>query len=622
MPLPLSSALKRLGACGLLSLLPGIVLGQGNFAAQGQEYPIAGLLRGSQVFPNIALKATGGYLIWQDNATDGEGSGVSARRLDANLTAGFGAFRVNEQGAGDQENAKVSLLNNGGAVFVWQGGSSGSQDIFARIVGSSGTFLTGDIRVNTFTLEQQMTPAVATLAGGDVLIVWSSYAQDGSMQGVFGQRFSPSGQKIGAEFQVNQYASFNQRTPSVAGLKDGGFVVAWVSEQRRFQNSIDIYARVFGSGGATGNELLVNTTTNICANPIVEDLPTGGFVAAWSQRDIGVRENEWDVFMRSFAANAQPTTAAIKINTHVGGSHFAPQVAAADGNSLVVWTSVGQDGSREGVFGRLMGLDGTPGSAEFQVNTQTASQQMHPTVGSDGAGRFAVVWASYAGSASSFDLFAQRYSALVIRPAAPFVSALSSSRLSVTWPSAEAANLAGYELYLDGSAEAIAVSGNLFSVGSLAPSSTHSFRLTYRYVDGGRSPLSESVSGTTFASDENLNGLPDDWEAAHWGNDSSKWPDPRNDDDGDFASNLQEFLAGTNPREARSVLSTSIRPTEQGNFLQWNTQAGFVYQVQTKRELTADWVDLGAPRFAAGASDSMLIEGSDNPAYYRVKRLR
>src|SRR6185503_17953893 len=124
--------------------------------------------------------------------------------------------------------------------------------------------------VNTYTNSHRIDPAVTCLNDGNVVVVWSSFDQDGSMQGVYSQRFSPSGQKMGAETQVNQTTAYNQRTPVVSSLSDGRFVVSWISEQQRFQNSVDIYARFFtASGAAAGNEFLINTATNICANPTV-----------------------------------------------------------------------------------------------------------------------------------------------------------------------------------------------------------------------------------------------------------------------------------------------------------------------------------------------------------------
>ena len=53
------------------------------------------------------------------------------------------------------------------------------------------------------------------------------------MLDVYGQVLTPAGNKVGGEFLINQFMAFNQRSPVVAALKNGGFVVAWVSEQER-----------------------------------------------------------------------------------------------------------------------------------------------------------------------------------------------------------------------------------------------------------------------------------------------------------------------------------------------------------------------------------------------------
>lgn len=598
---------------------------ENSFLRQGSEYPIAGLLQGDQVFPHASFNASGGYIVWHDNATDGDGFGVSARRLKSDLLGNLSVFRVNEIGAGDQQNAKVTLLPAGGAVFVWQGGPQGAQDIYARFIRADGTFSTGDQRVNTFTAGQQMSPAVAVGSDGNLIIVWSSFEQDGHLLGIFGQWLSPSGEKIGGEFQVNQHTAANQRTPAVAALGNGRVAVAWVSERQRGEETVDIYARVLG-GGRDGlkNEFLVNTTTNLCANPALAATGEGRFLAAWSEFPTAPEiEKNWDVHVRSFDASGAPTSAVLRANAHEAGDQYAPQVAVIGDDYLVVWTSAYQDGSREGVYGRFLTSGLLATSAEFQVNGSTPSQQIHPAVATDGAGQFLAVWTSFVGGRTSFDLLAQRYAPAPVRPAAPFVTALSSSRLSITWPDAGNSGVTAYELYVSDQQEPVVVTGNMWTVGGLAPSSTHSFRLAYQYSNGGRSALSGTASGTTWGSDENLDGLPDDWQTAHWGNEAARWPDPKADSDGDQATNLQEFLAGTDPSEAASVLRTSLLSTEQGTFLSWNTRPGFIYQVESKTQIDEEWTDVGAPRFAAGATDSMLVGGGSGEAiYYRVKRLR
>jgi hypothetical protein len=140
-------------------------------------------------------------------------------------------------------------------------------------------------------------------------------------------------------------------------------------------------------------------------------------------------------------------------------------------------------------------------------------------------------------------------------------------------------------------------------------------------MDGGaRSALSEAGSGTTWADDENLDGLPDDWQSTFWGL-VGPWPAPNVDSDGDGASNASEFLAGTDPSNAQSVLKTWITRGAQGARLNWNTQSGFIYQVQTSEDFGASWTNLGAARLAAGASDAILI-GSGRAGFYRITRVR
>ena len=583
---------------------------------------MAGQRPGDQVLPAVSLGASGGYIVWQDNVTDGDGSGVSARRLGANLLGHLGAFRVNEQGAGNQENAKVQLLKNGGAVFVWQSGALGSQDIVARLVGPNGTFATGDVVVNTFSAGQQADPALAVLSNGSVIVVWSSHAQDGSMQGVFGQVLSAAGERIGAEFQLNQVSQYNQRSPAVVALGGGDYIVAWVSEQQRFENSVDIFARRLNTArGFLGGEFLVNGTTNLCANPALSATSKGGFLAGWSQRDIAVTDNAWDVYIRAFNASGAPVSDEAKVNNHAQGNHYAPRIASAGAANLVAWTSVGQDGSMEGVFGRLVDESTAMPEPEFQVNGWAGNRQFQPAVASDGSEQLLTVWSSFVGGSTSFDLFAQRYASRPIKPSAPFVSALSATRLSVTWPQAGNNTVASYELYVDNSAEPQIVTGNSTTINSLAPNSTHSFKLAYKFVNGGKSALSDAATGRTWGGDENLDGLPDDWQTGHWGGDSAKWPDPKADTDGDGATNLQEFQAGTNPLDRTSVLRVQINATAQGSFLAWNTQPGFIYQVQTSTDLTGDWTDSGA-RLAAGSTDSVLLEAGNEATYYRVKRVR
>ena len=621
------------------------ILAQNTYAPQGGEYPIAGSLPGDQVFPQVALGTNGGFLVWQDNVTDGDGLGISARRINGNLSGLFGVFRVNEQSAGDQENARVAVLKDGGAAFVWQGGVSGFQHIYARFLKGDGTFATGDRLVNTYTNNHQIDPAVAVLADGTVAVVWSSYGQDGDRYGVFGQRFSAGGEKLGPEFQLNQITSFNQRTPSIAALPDGGFVAAWISEKSLgvdtngvARYSAGAYARFFdGSGNPKENEFLLNPGTEISANPVVCASPNGGFAVAWSRKETAgvvtafVVGDSWDISARFFDAAGNPVGADLRVNSYTYGDQFAPRIAALGSDYLVVWTSLAQDGSREGVYGQFVSGNGQKLGDEFRVNTTTVSQQIQPAVASDGAGRFLVVWSSFIGGGSSFDLFGQRYAASqsLQALAAPFVYApfivdgdgVYQPQLQVSWPMLDGFPVANYELYVDGAATPAATIGsNSWTLTGIAASSTHTFRIDYLTTDGRRSALSPSAGGTTW-SGANYGGIPFEWMSMYFGPNVLDWPKPADDADGDGASNLQEFLAGTVPTDPSSVMRLQIVSTAQSTTLNWNSQPGFIYQVQVSENL-ASWTNFGSPRFAAGTNDWIPVNGTGSAAYYRVLRLR
>jgi hypothetical protein len=181
--------------------------------------------------------------------------------------------------------------------------------------------------------------------------------------------------------------------------------------------------------------------------------------------------------------------------------------------------------------------------------------------------------------------------------------------------------VSAYELYVDDAAAPELVSSNMHTLVNLAPASQHTVRLAYRLADGRVSPPSAPAAGTTWGADENYDGLPDDWQARYWGANPADWPSGQADSDGDGVSNLMEFLAGTNPRDAQSALKLSLSSSPQGYRLNWNTQPGQVYQVQVADRLGA-WSDYGAPRLAATNTDSVPVSGPASSAFYRVVRLR
>jgi hypothetical protein len=447
------------------------------------ESSIAGALPGDQDFPSLSMSPEGGYVVWEDNRISiGHGVGIAAIGLDAGLTATGQVVRVNQLSDGNQEKPQVLLLGNGNTLFAWEVRRGTKTGVYARVLGTNGSFTSGDVLVNTppwkqsykqttnwlaiyrnkltsrkyrvrvnieNVREQAGGVALAALPDGGALVAYHAMRRtetntweirtntyvshhrfvtnayihpvrigEDLMHDIFFQRLDGEGKKVGPEVLVNQYTAYNQRTPAVAVLADGRFVIVWVSEapysgdwRRNFQ--VDLFGRIFSATGEpVGDEFPIaaeadGETDLLQANPSVAALPGGGFAVFWSQQE-STTSRRWDVYGGTFGADGMPTGSTFRLNEYTQGDQFGPKVAASGDRQLVVWTSVGQDGSREGVFGRFLAAGALDGS-EFRVNTTTISRQLHPAVAGDGQGHFLSVWSSFAGE-TGFDLFERIFS--------------------------------------------------------------------------------------------------------------------------------------------------------------------------------------------------------------------
>ena len=247
----------------------------------------------------------------------------------------------------------------------------------------------GEFQVNTFTLDRQASASAAALPLGQVLVTWESALADGSGFGVFGQRYSPAGARIGAEFRVNSFTSGDQSRPAVAA--DGGrrFVVVWQSAGQD-GSAGGIFGRRFeASGIPIGSEFAVNSTTSgNQSDPSVSADRAGNFVVTWTSTDQD--GSGTGVFAQRFAAAGQRLGGEFQANTFTTGDQYLSAVAAdAAGNFVVVW---GSAYPHAGVFGQRFAASGAPRGAEFHVADPSSYGFLLPAVAADPAGNFVVSW--------------------------------------------------------------------------------------------------------------------------------------------------------------------------------------------------------------------------------------
>jgi hypothetical protein len=316
---------------------------------QANSYTTAG-----QSFPAVALDRAGELMVvWRSIGQDGSHYGTFAKRYDAAGTPGA-EFRVNAYTTGFQGTAAAASLGNGRFVVVWNSEGQDGNDfgIFGRRYDAAGMPEGSEFRVNSFTTGYQFDPAVAAAANGAFVVIWNSYGQDGSGYGIFGQRYNASGTPQGGEFRVNSYTTGYQIGADVAAAADGAFVVVWTSYDQDGPGWSLVGKRYDAAGLSLGTEFRVNTLPqSLQFYHSVASAASGDFVVAW--QSFAVDGSGQGVFAQRFDSAGVKRGGEFRVNSYTTGNQTEPAVATTGhGNFVVTWTSMGQDGDIEGVFGQ------------------------------------------------------------------------------------------------------------------------------------------------------------------------------------------------------------------------------------------------------------------------------
>ncbi len=272
----------------------------------------------------------------------------------------------------------------------------------------------GEFQINTFTAGNQLpgatqTSSVAADDAGNFIAVWSSADQDGSLEGIYAQRFSANGAPMGAEFRVNTTTFWRQTSPVVAMGPSGNFVVVW-QDLLKDGDSYGIYLQRFDSAGnPVGVETRVNdTTTSFQVDASVAINSSGEFVVTWASN--AQDGSLYGVYAKRYNANGTQKGPEFHVSTQTLDNQAIPNVALDDlGRFVITWSSRGQDGAGYGVYFQQFNTSGVPVGVETRANTFTASDQIYSTVGLDAFGNFAISWTSTGQDGDGDGIYARQY---------------------------------------------------------------------------------------------------------------------------------------------------------------------------------------------------------------------
>ena len=322
-------------------------------------------------------------------------------------------FQVNTYTTDYQYRANVASDGSGNFVVVWTSHNQAPDagyGVRGQRFNASGVPQGPEFQVNTYTTNTQGAPQVTSDPNGNFVVVWSSYLQDGSNNGVFGQRFNAAGARLGAEFRVNTYTTGLQFASGISSDAAGNFVVVWHGPNDGSYFGV-LGQRFNAAGVPQGGEFRVNTyTTGYQFLGAVSMAPNGNFVVAWSS--YGQDGDYYGVFGQRFNAAGVKQASEFRVNTYTTDYQILPAVASdPNGNFVVAWESFGQDGSGYGIFGQRFNAAGTKQGGEFRVSTYSTDQQYFPGVAVDEKGNFVVTWSSYGQDGSDYGVFGQRFNA-------------------------------------------------------------------------------------------------------------------------------------------------------------------------------------------------------------------
>jgi hypothetical protein len=330
--------------------------------------------------------------------------GLFATSLSAQTPAMAPAFQVNTYTMGYQVRPSLAV-GDSGFVVTWQdnSGEDGSlYGVFGQRYDSTGSPQGTEFQINTYTTYRQELPSMGMDADGNFVVVWQNFPEP------TGQRFDDSGMPLGDEFQLNTYTMQGQGTPSVAVAPSGDFMAAWISWGQDGSYSGIFGQRFDSTGTPQGDEFQVNTYTTLGQYTPAVGASTSGLVVVWRSdvQDNGSR----GIFGQRYDNSGSPLGVEFQVNNEPGVGWLDPPSVAMShsGGFVVAWQGYDEDSS--GIFARRFNSSGEPEGSQFQVNTYVTNRQDSPSVGLDGSGRFVVVWStSVSGDFSG--IFGQRYTA-------------------------------------------------------------------------------------------------------------------------------------------------------------------------------------------------------------------
>ncbi len=324
---------------------------------------------GNQKEPAVVTDGAGGFIVvWQGPGDDG--NDIWCRRFDANGAAGADEFIVNSNRVDEQVSPNIAMNSSGLHMIVWESEGVplvGAKAICGQLFDADGNEVEGELVLSDGN-DRYRFPAVALSDACQAVVVW---VRDSGTQEIWRRGFAADGNApvLGSVKVNDDPPNFSSLTrPVIAMDSAGNYVIAWDGHPKDHDED-DIYLRAYNWSGANQQQYQVNGVNDVNDGaqwyPALTLDDDGKLVVLW-EAETGDDKSKRDICGRRFFVQFEYIAEPVRIgdefrmNTYVYQDQRNVAMAGrSDGTFVGVWQSNGQDGSYDGIFGRIGPLTAT-----------------------------------------------------------------------------------------------------------------------------------------------------------------------------------------------------------------------------------------------------------------------
>ena len=365
--------------------------------------------------------------VWEDDVSADDGDGNYDIRARISCTGGCnksGFFYINDITKGNQIQPDVAMDASGNFVVVWadDNDGNGKYELHMRGFKPDGSERFALKKVNTISDGQQLYPKIAMADDGRFVVAW----QDSSAgyDQVFMRGFKADGSEMFAQKVAAGGTSGTYRYPDIAMSSDGHFVIAW-EDDNDGNGATQLKAQGFNADGSSQfDSFVVNTeSTRDQTHPAVAMNSKGDYAIAWL--DERTTKGVFVTYVRGFKAGDSSPLIAEKAVSSAGNNTKHPDIVMDEaGNLGVTWESYKAKDSKycpstktpNGTCNNIERINYNSAKAQWGsisiVNNNSYNEHTTPAIAIDKKGRNVILWNDDSDGNGAYDIYMRGYNTL------------------------------------------------------------------------------------------------------------------------------------------------------------------------------------------------------------------